>query len=628
MAVAEELRPGIAARLTGSPSLRLAGRRLLAAIPVLLGVTFLTYVVMNLLPGDAAQELLGANATPAEVRQLEIQLHLNEPFWVRYGHWLGGVLHGNLGTSVANGENVTTILGARLPVTAELLAYAFVWSVVLAIAVAILAARKPNGVADRVSMVVSMTGLSVAPYVLALVLIYLFAVRVQWFPAIGYTSLSADPVQNIRSLTLPAIALGFALFSVYTRLLRADIIEQMQREDYIVTARAKGVPPWRILLRHAVPNSMFGLITLIGLNLGALVGAVAIIEPIFSLPGVGAILIQSIDRPRRARRRGNRRRLRRGRGGRQPALRTCCTRPWTRGSGMSAPLPDLLAPGAAIAPAAVRSRARGGWTRGLRLWLPAGFLILMLGACFIWPQHLPGAQPGARQRPAGRPAAAVARARLRHRPGWQRRVLPHPVRRPGLVRGRLRRHRHRAGRRQPARGHRRVPGAATADATISRVLDVLIAFPALVLALVIAEGLGPSEVHVIWALTVFSIPAFGRIARGATIALREQTFMLAARLSGTRGWRMIVRHIVPNIAPQLLTFSLLGFGVVIILEGALSFLGLGIPLPEASWGSMIAQGQQTLSASPDLVLIPSAFLFATVLSLNLLGDALRERWAI
>lgn len=295
MAVAEELRPGIAARLTGSPSLRLAGRRLLAAIPVLLGVTFLTYVVMNLLPGDAAQELLGANATPAEVRQLEIQLHLNEPFWVRYGHWLGGALHGNLGTSLTNGENVSTILGARLPVTAELLAYAFLWSVVLAIAVAILAARKPNGVADRVSMVVSMTGLSVAPYVLALVLIYLFAVRVQWFPAIGYTSLSADPVQNIRSLTLPAIALGFALFSVYTRLLRADIIEQMQREDYIVTARAKGVPPWRILLRHAVPNSMFGLITLIGLNLGALVGAVAIIEPIFSLPGVGAILIQSID---------------------------------------------------------------------------------------------------------------------------------------------------------------------------------------------------------------------------------------------------------------------------------------------------------------------------------------------
>jgi peptide/nickel transport system permease protein len=221
-------------------------------------------------------------------------LHLNEPFWVRYGHWLGGVLHGDLGTSVVNGENVTTILGTRLPVTAELLGYAFVASIVLAVGLGVLAARKPNGIADRFSIVVSMTGLSVAPYVLALVLIYIFAVRLQWFPAIGYTSPSVNLVENIKSLTLPAVAIGFPLFSVYTRLLRADIVEQMQREDYIVTARAKGVPPWRILLRHALPNSMFGLITLIGLNLGTLVGAVAIIEPIFSLPGVGAILIQSI----------------------------------------------------------------------------------------------------------------------------------------------------------------------------------------------------------------------------------------------------------------------------------------------------------------------------------------------
>jgi peptide/nickel transport system permease protein len=298
MAITEEVReqaePGAARTRRARPGVRLTGRRLLAAIPVLWGVTFLTYAVMNLLPGDAAQELLGANATPAQVHQLRIQLHLNEPFWVRYGGWLGGLLHGNLGTSLVSRENVTTILGQRLPVTAELLIYAFAGSIVFAVGLAVLAARKPNGIADRISMVVSMTGLSVAPYVLALVLIYIFAVRVQWFPAIGYTSLTQNPAANIRSLTLPAIAIGFPLFSVYTRLLRADIVEQMQREDYIVTARAKGVPPWRVLIRHALPNSLFGLITLVALNLGTLVGAVAIIEPIFSLPGVGAILIQSI----------------------------------------------------------------------------------------------------------------------------------------------------------------------------------------------------------------------------------------------------------------------------------------------------------------------------------------------
>jgi peptide/nickel transport system permease protein len=299
VAVAEELRPGarteLARRARGSPTLRLAGRRLLAAIPVLWGVTFLTYVVMNLLPGDTAQLLLGANATPAEIHQLSVQLHLNEPFWVRYGNWLGGVFHGSLGTSLQNGENVTTILGARLPVTAELLLYAFVVSLVLAVGLAVLVARWPNGIMDRLSLAISMLGLSVAPYVLALVLIYLFAVKVQWFPAIGYTSLSASPVENIKSLTLPAAAIGFPLFAVYTRLLRADIVDQVQREDYIVTARAKGVRPWRILLRHALPNSMFGLITLVALNLGTLIGATVIIEPIFSLPGVGDILVQSIS---------------------------------------------------------------------------------------------------------------------------------------------------------------------------------------------------------------------------------------------------------------------------------------------------------------------------------------------
>ncbi|HTX27359.1 MAG TPA: ABC transporter permease, partial [Streptosporangiaceae bacterium] len=284
-----------ARRVLSSPSLRLVGRRLLAAVPVLWGVTFLTYVVMDLLPGDTAQILLGINATPAEIRQLSVQLHLNEPFWVRYSIWLGAMFHGSLGTSLQSGQNVTTILGARLPVTAELLLYAFVVSLVLAVGLAVLVARWPNGIMDRFSLVISMMGLSIAPYVLALVLVYLLAVKVHWFPALGYTSPSANLVENIKSLTLPAASLGFPLFAVYTRLLRADIVEQLQREDYIVTARAKGVRPWRILLRHALPNSMFGLITLVGLNLGTLIGATAIIEPIFSLPGAGDILVQSIS---------------------------------------------------------------------------------------------------------------------------------------------------------------------------------------------------------------------------------------------------------------------------------------------------------------------------------------------
>ena len=272
----------------------LAGRRLLAVIPVLWGVTFLTFVVMNLLPGDAAQELLGANATPAQVHQLEIKLHLNQPFWVRYGHWLGGLFHGDLGSSLASGQNVSAVLGQRLPVTAELLLYAFVASILLAVGLAILAARRPNGLADRFSMVVSMTGLSVAPYVLALILVYIFAVRLQLVP--GHRLRPADPGPGRqppvahagrRRDRLPAVQRVHPAAAGGHR--RAAAARGLHRDR-----AGQGRRAWRILLRHALPNSLFGLITLVALNLGTLVGAVAIIEPIFSLPGVGAILIQSI----------------------------------------------------------------------------------------------------------------------------------------------------------------------------------------------------------------------------------------------------------------------------------------------------------------------------------------------
>ena len=278
-----------------SPSLRLVGRRLLAAIPVLWGVTFLTFLIMNALPGDAARLVLGANATPAEIRAFDIQNHLNEPFWVRYGQWLGGALQGHFGTSLVSQQPVATVLGQRLPVTFELVLYAFLVSVVFAVPVALAAARHPNGLADRLTMVVSMAGLSTAPYVLALVLVFIFAVRLGVLPAIGFVPLSQSVTGNIKSLTLPAISIGFPLFCFYARLLRADIIEQMQGEDYVITARAKGIGPWRILVRHALRNSLFGLLTIIGLNLGTLIGATVIIEQIFSLPGAGQELLQSIN---------------------------------------------------------------------------------------------------------------------------------------------------------------------------------------------------------------------------------------------------------------------------------------------------------------------------------------------
>lgn len=286
-------RAGALTRVAGSPTLRFIGRRLLTAIPVLWGLTLATFIVMNALPGDAAQELLGASATPVEIHELSVKLGLDKPFIPRYLDWLHGLVSGHLGTSLASGQSVTSILGSDLPVTFELLAYAFLISLVFAVPIALLSARHPNGIFDRVSLILSMGGLSLANYVLALVLVYIFAVKLNVLPALGWTPPDQSLGDNIKCLTMPAVSIGLSLLCFYTRLLRADLVEQM-REDYVVTARAKGVGPWRILLRHALRNSVFGLITVVALNLGTLLGATVVIEQIFGLPGIGHELLSAI----------------------------------------------------------------------------------------------------------------------------------------------------------------------------------------------------------------------------------------------------------------------------------------------------------------------------------------------
>ncbi len=283
-----------AARWSASPSLRSVGKRLLMAVPIILGVSILTFWVLDLIPGNAAQQLLGAEATPEQVRAFEIQLGLDRPAPLRYLDWLAAALRGDLGTSLVSSQPVTGLIGERMAVTAELVGLAFAVSLGLAVPVALLAAYRPNRLFDRVSMLVSITGLSVANYVLALLLVLVFAVQLTLFPAIGFVPLSESVAGNLHSLALPAAAIAFPLFCFYTRFLRGDLVDQLQGEDYITTARAKGIGPWQVLLRHAFRNSAFGLITVVGLNLGTLLGGTVIVEQIFALPGVGRYIYEAI----------------------------------------------------------------------------------------------------------------------------------------------------------------------------------------------------------------------------------------------------------------------------------------------------------------------------------------------
>jgi peptide/nickel transport system permease protein len=296
---------------------------------------------------------------------------------------------------------------------------------------------------------------------------------------------------------------------------------------------------------------------------------------------------------------------------------------------MSAQLPEAegQVPALTLAPAAGEPTVlRRRWVASLDIAIPGGILVLLLLAFFVWPLIGPVGKPtggnilNANIEPFSQghlfgtdPVGNDIWSRILYG-GRSSIEIALAVQLIGLLVG-------------GSFGAFAAYSGGLLDLVLMRILDVLIAFPALVIALAIAQSLGPSKFHTILALSFFSVPAFARISRAATLRLRERTFILAARLSGTRSLRILLRHVAPNILPQLVTFGLLGMGIIIILEGALSFFGLGIPPPNPSWGNMIFDGQGILSAEPRLVLVPSAFLFVTVLCFNLLGDALRSRWS-
>jgi peptide/nickel transport system permease protein len=277
------------------PVASLVLRRIVAAIPVVIGVSLLTFFILDLLPGNAALSLLGADATPQQVAQLQAQLGLDRPAGERYLEWMGRAVRGDLGRSMASGRPMVGAIAERLPVTLELVSLALALAVSFAVGFALIAARNPGGLLDRATAAISMISLSMPSYLLAPILVLLFAMNLNVFRSIGFVPLSEDLLGNLASLTLPAIALACPFFGLYARFLRGDIVEQLQGQGYIVTARAKGLGPWSLLLRHALRNSVFGLITLVGLNLAALIGGSVVVEQIFALPGMGQLLLQAIN---------------------------------------------------------------------------------------------------------------------------------------------------------------------------------------------------------------------------------------------------------------------------------------------------------------------------------------------
>ena len=274
--------------------MRFLGRKLLQLLPVLLAVSALTFLLINLLPGDPAITILGVNATEENVARVRRELELDKPLPTRFATWLGDAATGDLGRSYRDNQLVVEKIGERLPRSLQLMAYAQVLSLAIAIPLGILTAYRAGTLVDRAASTTAFGLLSIPNFMLGVVLVYVFAINLNLFPATGYKSIGEDGLnEHFTSMLLPALTLALAQIAVYMRLLRTDMIATLQ-EDFVTMARAKGMPTWRILLRHALRPSSLSLITIAGVNVGTLIGGAVIVEQLFALAGMGSLLVQAI----------------------------------------------------------------------------------------------------------------------------------------------------------------------------------------------------------------------------------------------------------------------------------------------------------------------------------------------
>ena len=269
------------------------GKRLLRLLMIIFAVTALTFLMVDLLPGDAAFDIAGQGASPEDVEAIREELGLNRIVFVRYGEWLMNAIRGDLGTSFRTHEKVADAILSRLPVTLELMLISQFFALILAIPIGIISAYRVESELDKSLSSAAFAFMSVPVFVMALVLIYIFALKLKWLPATGYVPFSEGLWTNIRFFILPASSIALLEWAPLMRVLRSDMIATLQ-EDYILTARAKGLPARKILFNHALRPSSFTLITILGIQIGNLIGGALIVEMIFALPGVGRLLVEAI----------------------------------------------------------------------------------------------------------------------------------------------------------------------------------------------------------------------------------------------------------------------------------------------------------------------------------------------
>jgi len=270
-------------------------RRLLMTLPVMLFVALFVFGLLDLAPGDPAALIAGEDASPADIARIRLTLGLDQPFLLRFSDWIWAVLHGDLGTSLFTGLPVSAMIGQRLEPTFMLMAMTLIVSVVLAIPMGAFAAWRHNRLADRSIMVAAVLSFSVPSFVVGYLLAWTLGLQLRWFPVQGYVPLANGLFNSLNTLVLPALALGSVYVALITRITRATLLETLS-QDYIRTARAKGVGNKGLLFQHALKNAAIPIITVIGSGVALLISGTVVTETVFAIPGLGRLTVDAILR--------------------------------------------------------------------------------------------------------------------------------------------------------------------------------------------------------------------------------------------------------------------------------------------------------------------------------------------
>jgi peptide/nickel transport system permease protein len=268
-------------------------KRLLLMIPTILGVTICVFVMMHMIPGDPIKNMLGFDYDPEAEKALIQEYGLDQPLHIQYLKWLGQILQGNLGRAITTSKTVAEELRIRLPVTLELTFLAVLFSIVFSTVAGVISATRRNTAVDYATMSGALIGISMPSFYLGILLILLFGVTLRILPTSGFVPFWESPWANLKSMILPTLALAAHMSAVVTRLVRSGVLEVL-RQEYILTARSKGVTERKVLFKHALKNALIPVVTIVGMQVGYLLGGAIVIEKVFALPGVGSFGIEAI----------------------------------------------------------------------------------------------------------------------------------------------------------------------------------------------------------------------------------------------------------------------------------------------------------------------------------------------